>query len=280
MKNGGLITKTINTPTTSSASGVWSLQEQYEAETNDAWPKFVDISSISTDVLLYSPFDDSNNNTTARAYVKGTGLVSNAWSAQGNAIISTGQTNISGTSTSGYNPAGQKADGWKLDGTISTGLEVGSASPLSIEFWFYNSNALSGSYARLVSWGGYHVSGTGIEFETSSGNAASVRFYEFTGSGGNRRSIGHNKSITANAWNHIYWAFQPSGDSYLGINGVVTSTSGAYINNFAPVVDLHLLKTANDSDDSMKGYIQEVIVRNTVPYTANFTPSTTSLATI
>jgi len=40
VKNGGLITKTINTPTTSSASGVWSLQEQYEAETNDAWPKY------------------------------------------------------------------------------------------------------------------------------------------------------------------------------------------------------------------------------------------------
>ena len=41
MKNGGLITKTINTPTTSSASGVWSLQEQYEAETNNAWPKYI-----------------------------------------------------------------------------------------------------------------------------------------------------------------------------------------------------------------------------------------------
>ena len=39
MKNGSLITKTINTPTTSSASGVWSLQEQYEAETNNTWPK-------------------------------------------------------------------------------------------------------------------------------------------------------------------------------------------------------------------------------------------------
>jgi len=44
MKNSGLITKTINTPTTSSASGVWSLQEQYEAETNDAWPKYILIS--------------------------------------------------------------------------------------------------------------------------------------------------------------------------------------------------------------------------------------------
>jgi len=279
MKNGGLITKTINTPTTSSASGVWSLQEQYEAETNDAWPKFVDTSGISTDVLLYSPFNDANNNTTARAYVKGTGIVSNVWSAQGNAVVSTGQTNMSGTSTSAYNPAGQKADGWALDSTISTGLEVGSASPLSIEFWFYSSNAVSGSYARLLSWGGYHVSGTGIEFETAGSLATRIRFYEFTGGGGNRRSLGEI-NINANAWNHIYWAFQPSGDSYLGINGVVTSKANGYINNFAPVVDLHLLKTPANGDDSLKGYVQEFIVRNTVPYTANFTPSTTQLASI
>ena len=279
MKNGGLITKTINTPTTSLASGVWSLQEQYEAETNDDWPKFFDIGSIPTDVLLYSRFNDANNNPTARAYVKGTGIVSNAWPAQGNAVVSTGQTNMSGTSTSVYNPAGQTADGWALNSTISTGLEVGTASPLSIEFWFYSSNAVSGSYARLLSWGGYHVSGTGIEFETASTLATRIRFYEFTGGGGSRRSLGE-KNINANAWNHIYWAFQPSGDSYLGINGVVTSTANGYINNFAPTVDLHLLKTPANGDDSLKGYVQEFIVRNTVPYTANFTPSTTPLATI
>jgi len=279
MKNSGLITKTINTPTTISASGVWSLQEQYEAETNNTWPKFVDTSGISTDVLLYSPFNDANNNTTARAYVKGTGIVSNAWTAQGNAVVSTGQTNMSGTSTSAYNPAGQATDGWALDSTISTGLEVGTASPLSIEFWFYSSNAVSGSYGRLISWGGYHVSGTGIEFETSSTNATSINFREYTGGGGSRRLLG-TVNINANAWNHIYWAFQPSGDSYLGINGVVTSTANGYINDFAPTVDLHLLKTPGNADDAIKGYAQEFIVRNTVPYTANFTPSTTQLASI
>jgi len=279
MKNGGLITKTINTPTTSSASGVWSLQEQYEAETNDTWPKFIPAGSVSSDVLLYSPFDDANNNTTARAYVKGTGTVSNAWTAQGNAVMSTGQTNMSTASTSAYNPAGQAADGWALDSTISTGLEVGTASPISIEFWFYNSNAVSGSWARFVSWGGYYDSGPGIEFETNSSNAQSIIFYEFGIAGTGRRSLG-TKAVTANAWNHIYWASQPSGDSYLGINGVVTSISGNYISNFAPTVNLHLLKTPNNNDDSVKGYLQEFIVRNTVPYTASFTPSTTQLASI
>ncbi len=51
MKNGGLITKTINTPTTSSASGVWSLQEQYEAETSNFWPKYTLNPSLDIDAV-------------------------------------------------------------------------------------------------------------------------------------------------------------------------------------------------------------------------------------
>ena len=48
MRNGGLITKTINTPIITSASGVWNLQEQYEAETNEAWPKFQSLPEIAS----------------------------------------------------------------------------------------------------------------------------------------------------------------------------------------------------------------------------------------
>ena len=53
MKNSGLITKTINTPTASSASGVWSLQEQYEAETNNAWPKYVGSGTPTNGLLIH-----------------------------------------------------------------------------------------------------------------------------------------------------------------------------------------------------------------------------------
>lgn len=51
MKNGGLISKTINTPTTSSASGVWSLQEQYEAETSNVWPKYLSNQPLDIDAV-------------------------------------------------------------------------------------------------------------------------------------------------------------------------------------------------------------------------------------
>lgn len=234
---------------------------------------------LDSDVLLYVPFTDANASTGADGYVLSSGahtLTTDVFARAGNAVINTDQTKMNGSATGAYNPAGANSDGWVLDSTTSTGLEVGAASPLSIQFWFYCSNDASNSYGRLLSWGGYHDSGSGFEIETYNFDYDNFIFYEFTGSADNRRSLG-TFQLNANAWNHIYWAFQPSGSSYVGINGTVTEISNSYISNFAPTVDLNLLKTAGNSDDAVKGYVQEFIVKNTVPYTANFTPSTTPL---
>lgn len=235
---------------------------------------------LDSDVLLYVPFTGANGSTTADGYVLSGGthtLTSDVFDAEGNAVVNADQSKMDGATTSAYSPAGSSVDGWHLDSTISSGLEVGSSSPLSIQFWFYCSNAGSGGYARLLSWGGYHVSGTGFEIESSNTDYDSFIFYEFTGSGtANRRSLG-TYQLTANAWNHIYWAFQPNSGSYVGINGTVTNTANSYISNFAPTVDLHLLKTPSAADDAVKGYVQELIIKDTVPYTANFTPTTVPL---
>jgi hypothetical protein len=234
---------------------------------------------IASDVLLYVPFTDANASTGADGYVLSSGthtLTSDVFARAGNAVINTDQTKMNGSATAAYSPAGATSDGWVLDSTISTDLEVGTASPLSIQFWFYCSNAATGAYARLISWGGFAVSGTGFEVESSNTDYDSFIFHEFAGSGYNRRSLGEYQ-LTANAWNHIYWAFQPSGSSYVGINGTVYTTSGSYISNFAPTVDLHLLKTPSNAANAAKGYVQEFIVKNTVPYTANFTPTTVPL---
>jgi hypothetical protein len=39
-RNGGIIGK-VNTPTTSVATGVWALQDQFNASVDDIWPTFV-----------------------------------------------------------------------------------------------------------------------------------------------------------------------------------------------------------------------------------------------
>jgi len=38
MANGGII-GTVNTPTSTTATGVWHQQEQYEAKVTDTWPQ-------------------------------------------------------------------------------------------------------------------------------------------------------------------------------------------------------------------------------------------------
>ena len=69
--NGGIIGK-INTPTTSVASGVWSLQDQFEAQTSSIWPLAFPQTTIanacrfndgSTDNLTRTPSGASNRKT-------------------------------------------------------------------------------------------------------------------------------------------------------------------------------------------------------------------------
>ena len=69
--NGGIIGK-INTPTTSVASGVWSLQDQFEAQTSSIWPLAFPQTTIanacrfddgSTDYLTRTPSGASNRKT-------------------------------------------------------------------------------------------------------------------------------------------------------------------------------------------------------------------------
>jgi hypothetical protein len=66
-ENGGII-GVLNTPSTTSASGVWALQDQYEAKRNGTWPltPFVGTNSLrfnsgSSDVLTRTPASTSGN---------------------------------------------------------------------------------------------------------------------------------------------------------------------------------------------------------------------------
>jgi len=54
--NGGIIGK-INTPTTTVASGVWSLQDQFEAQTSSIWP----LAFPQTTIANACRFEDGNN---------------------------------------------------------------------------------------------------------------------------------------------------------------------------------------------------------------------------
>ena len=241
---------------------------------------------LDSDIMLYVPFNDADGSTTADGYVLSNGthtLTSDVFTATGNAEISTDETNMTGTTTSAYSPAGQKNEGWVLDSTISSNIEPESSSDISIEFWYYASNAASGPYARLLYWSGFYHTGVGMEFFTSSSNYDRIIMRENLSDGSARRNILTDDLIT-NDWNHLYWGWKSGGPSYMAINGTVTEATGSYITDFSPSHELNLLRVGGGRNasldgnyNSLKGYVQEFVVRNTVPYTSNFTPSTTPL---
>jgi len=84
--NGGIIGK-INTPTTSVASGVWTLQDQFEAQTSSIWPLAFPQTTIanacrfddgSSDNLTRTPSSASNRDTfTFSFWVKRSNISSN-----------------------------------------------------------------------------------------------------------------------------------------------------------------------------------------------------------
>ena len=241
---------------------------------------------LDSDIMLYVPFNDAEGSTTADGYVLSNGthtLTSDVFTATGNAEISTDQTKMTDTTTSAYSPAGQQEEGWVLDSTISNNIEPGSSSDISIEFWYYASNAASGNWPRLLYWSGYYHTGTGLDFNADGGNFDRIKIREFLSAGTSRRDILTGDLIT-NDWNHIYWAWKSGGPSYAAINGTVTEVTGSYITNLSPSHELTLLTVGGGRNaypdgnyNSLRGYVQEFVVRNTVPYTSNFTPSTTPL---
>ena len=242
--------------------------------------------SLDADVVLYVPFTDADGSTTADGYVLSNGthtLTSDVFTATGNAEISTDETKMTDTTTSAYGPGAQQDEGWVLDSTISNNIEPGSSSDISIEFWYYASNAASGSWARLLYWSGYYHTGVGMEFFTSGSNYDRIYMRENLSNGTARRNILIDDLIT-NDWNHLYWGWKSGGPSYMAINGTVTEATGSYITDFSPSHELNLLRVGGDRNasldgnyNSVKGYVQEFVVRHSVPYTANFTPSTTPL---
>ena len=264
------------------AQGIWNLNSTVQFKKGNTSSGGSGGPTLSSNVLLYAPFYPQNNGSTTAAayYLSGVNhiLDSQAFvSAGGAQTVTSGFTEkMTGASSAAYSP-GNSGDGWTLNSTISNNIEVGSSSPISIEFWWFNNQSLSRSYGRLFSWGGYFDSGSGFEIESNGTSTTSYIFYEFKGLQANRRTVG---TYTLNSgWNHIYWASPTNGNgtSYVGINGTIY-TFGTYLTGFNPASESLSLGTADGTNTyNSGGYWQELIVRNTIPYTSNFTPSTTPL---
>ncbi len=260
MKNGGLITKTINTPTTSSASGVWSLQEQYEAETNDAWPKAV-APSISdpyfSNVELLLQFDEANNSTT---------FTDN--SNTNATITASGDTKHSTTVAGRFSGSSCYLDG---NGDRLLVVDSGYASLTSdftIELWVYPSR----------------ITADECLFGTVAQNHQIMRFL---GNANPKKIVVYNNAYmfnnivpsvwpTVNSWNH-YALTRDSGVCRFFINGVLVGTNSSFSNT---VNYQYIGAGYSGSYNPFQGYLDEVRITNGVArYTSTFTPPTAGFPT-
>jgi len=236
------------------------------------------LSLLDANILLYASFDGTDGATAFDAYI-GNGttgshiLTSNTFTTGGGADLSTVQTTMSGANTSAYIPPTSNSQ-WVTSSTATAAINVGSSSPFSIQFWVYMTGSQETTFARLFSFGGRLDTGTGPEIETASSPPSYV-FREYAGTDTDYRQL-TSESLASNTWHHIYWALDPSGNSYLGLNGTVTSYS-SYLSSIGPIDgNLHLGNYFGGSR-ALETFFQELIIRNDIPYTSNFTPSTTPL---
>lgn len=205
----------------------------------------------------------SNGSTT---FTNSGTLTGATFSASGGAAISTSQAKFGGASL-----ACSGGTQW-ITSTADAGLAHGTAD-FTLEFWLYNSSALSGSNYMFRTSSGT-ATGDGIIM----GAGATPGVYISSASGSwNIISNGAMTGITTGTWQHI--AITRSGSTFRGfVDGSQkwTATSSAAIYQSANVFRIGAVNPTGTT--GIDGYIDDFrYVSGYAAYTANFTPPTAQL---
>lgn len=205
----------------------------------------------------------SNGSTT---FTNGGALSAVTFSASGGATISTAQSKFGGASLS---CAGGTQ--W-ITSTANAGLAHGTAD-FTLEFWLFNSSALSGSNYMFRTSSG---TATGDGIIMGAGSTPGVYISSSSGSW-NIISNGAMTGITTNTWQHI--AITRNGSTFRGfVDGTQrwTATSSASIFQSANVFRIGAVNPTGTT--GIDGYIDDFrYVSGFCAYTANFTPPAAQL---
>jgi len=258
MKNGGLITKTINTPTTDLASGVWSLQEQYEAETNDVWPKFVDTSTdpYFSDVILLLKFDGANGGTTfTDSSNNNTTITRNANTVLSNVVTKYG-------STSGYFDGAQDNLSFPL-------ITIPLNTDFTIETWFNTADDAANDSALCGTYSGN--GGNNQMFRFSKNNTNDFLIYN----NGSIFSYTRSTALANNTWYHTALTRENNVCKFF-MDGVLEATNS----NFSGAIKLAHVGAGYNGTNEFRGYMDEFRITSGVArYTSSFTPPTAGFPT-
>lgn len=155
-------------------------------------------------------------------------------------------------------------------------LELGSGN-FTIEGWIYLNSlpAASGYYAIVGKWVNTQYS----YICNMVNNAGTMQLsFSYTTNGTTSTTVAANAGITANTWHHVAYVRNGSGFKIF-LNGTeVTSSATISGTLFDGTAALNIGRNG-DASQYFSGYISNLRICKAAVYTANFTPSTTSLTT-
>ena len=252
---GGVISATPPTTTGGSfgtAPGIWTLEQQMQAQKSSTWPLGYDPQFNYVTMLLHG--DGTNggqNNTFLDSSTNNFTITRNGNTTQG--TFSPYGSNWS------VNNGAANGNGFQFSGTTL-------ASDFTMEAWVFATP---------------HPSTQSIVFSYSSGNVQMIYFYP-DGRFGWYRSSGSGVTaagvFTYNTWNHVA-AVRSSGVIKLYLNGVDVGIS---ISDGSSVAVDSLLGYGGSGATTYNvlGYVSNARVTNTAVYSGNFIPSTAPLTAI
>jgi hypothetical protein len=271
--SGGLITKTPVVPTSLSASGIWSLSDQAEAQATNTWPFPRDPQFNYVTMLLHGDGSAGVPST-------GSGAGASTTVTNFNADASTNNFNVTingDARSNNFNPyqAGYYSNYFDGTGDYLTiaGTSIACALPgdFTIECFYYQLATVN--YGSIFSTTTTYSTANSLRIST--GNNTNT--FEVASSGGG--IINASTAFTPNSWIHI--ALVRSGTTLtLYQNGV---SVGSATNSQSFVSDTFIIGDVQGAGApyALNGYISNFrVVKGTAVYTAAFTPPTTPLTAI
>lgn len=275
---GGIINASAPTVTSSSASGVWTVEEAVRYKSAGTWPDGAGTDPYFRNTTLLLHGDGTNgaqNNTFLDSSTNNFTITRNGNTTQGSFDPYVGPgcwSNFYAATSSGWQtPAGSI--------TSILGSTFSSTATFTVEAWIYPLSRHSGGGAVLgYVFGSMNLTGGNADWSfgpDSNGNLV-VFWYQ----GGNQICKSTNL-IPLNTWTHIALVVT-NGAIKMYINGVQETTTGtSTINLSAPAltyVSSGGYLYAGTTWQGFNGYISNLrVVGKRAVYSANFTPSTTPL---
>lgn len=250
---GGFITKSPVTPTTTAASGIWSLQQAMAYKKAGAWPASIAGDSYFSNVVLLLHMDGNNGGTTF------TDSSSYAHTITANGACQT----ITGTKKFGT-ASGRFAANPDYLSLPNTNMNFGTGD-FTVEFWLYYD-----STQQAASYGCFFDNGSQGVFLSFGSSKTNIIFY--SPNGGITDTTGYAHGMTNGNWYHL--AFVRNGNSckcYVNGSSIGTWTSNGGSMSPAGGTLAYVGEYTGGLSYSPGGYIDDFrITKGVARYTSNF----------